>query len=125
MLLLSRDEHRAECIRVILSTLCEQCSSAAALHCKEMGLLLLLSFFFDVIFSRIKKKREMLPHECSKELQEERTPPLCRCIEEDASKRNPHWRAGCSRSSAKFLRKEKIYYNVYVYGESVLLLQQA
>lgn len=124
MLLLSRDEHRAECIRVILSTLCEQCSSAAALHCKRWACCSYFHFFL-MIFSRIKKKREMLPHECSKELQEERTPPLCRCIEEDASKRNPHWRAGCSRSSAKFLRKEKIYYNVYVYAESVLLLQQA
>lgn len=42
------------------------------------GLLLLLSFFFDFEFSNDQKKREMLPHECSKELQEARTPPLCR-----------------------------------------------
>lgn len=54
-----------------------------------------------------KKKRDA--HECSKELQKQRTPPLCRCTDEDASKRNPHWRAGCSRSSAKFLRKKTKY----------------
>lgn len=82
---------------------------------QEMGLLLLLSFFLMLfshkeLFSRIKKKREMLPHECSKELQEARTPPLCGCTEEDSSKRNPHWRAGySSRSYAKFLRRQYIY----------------
>lgn len=78
---------------------------------QEMGLLLLLSFFL-MLFSHESKKREMLPHECSKELQEARTPPLCRCTEEDSSKRNPHWRAGCSRSSAKFLRKKTK--NIYI-----------
>ena len=85
--------------------------------------------FFLIIylnFLSISKKREMLPHECSKELQEARTPPLCRCTEEYASKRNPHWRAGySSRSYAKFLRRQYIYKIVCVYGESVLLLQQA
>lgn len=55
MLLLSRDEHRAGCIRVILSTLCEQCSSAAALHCKRWAVAP-THFFFVSDFSRIKKK---------------------------------------------------------------------
>lgn len=66
-------------------------------------------FLFFLNFLTNQKKREMLPHECSKELQKQMTPPLCRCTDEDASKRNPHWRAGCSRSSAKFLRKKTKY----------------
>lgn len=76
---------------------------------QEMGLLLLLSFFLMYFCAHESKKREMLPHECSKELQEARTPPLCRCTVEDSSKRNPHWRAGySSRSYAKFLRRQYI-----------------
>lgn len=57
MLLLSRDEHRAECIRVILSTLCEQCSSAAALHCKRWACCSYFHFFL-MLFSRESKKKE-------------------------------------------------------------------
>lgn len=84
-----------------------------------------LFFDFILIFSRIKKKRRDASR--SKELQEERAPPLCRCTEDDASKMNPRWRAGCSRSCAKFLLiKTNIYIQcLCVYAESVLLLQQA
>ena len=75
------------------------------------------SLFFFVLISN-QKKRDARPHECSKELQEARTPPLCRCTEEGASKRNPHWRAGySSRSNAKFLRRQYIYKIVCIWRE--------